>query len=158
MKKICFIWLLTILSVTVFSCNRTNNNQSKKNNDKIVGTWNMDVTHIVKYVNGKKVKDKNETFDSGEYSKITFKSNQTYVATSFTNGHKVTENGTYSLKDGKLTTKPSSSIPKSGTFPSLPSMNYKIDGDKMVLSIKGDKTINGQQEKFNMNVELQKEG
>lgn len=56
MKKICFIWLLTILSVTVFSCNRTNNNQSKKNNDKIVGTWNMDVTHIVKYVNGKKSK------------------------------------------------------------------------------------------------------
>lgn len=128
------------------------------NNDKIVGTWNINDTHIIKYVNGKEVKDKNETFDSSKYSRITFKSNQTYVATSFTDGHKVTEKGTYSLKDGKLTTRPSSTVPKTGASPSLPPMNCKINGDKMVLSIKGSKTINGQQEKFNMNVELQKEG
>jgi len=162
MRHKCFIWLFIISSVAFFSCNSTNNsNQSKEDNEgKIVGTWNMDITHIIKYVNGKKVKDKNETFDSSEYSKITFNSNQTYIATSFTDGHKITETGTYSLKNGKLTTKPSSTIPKSKleTFPSLPPMDCIINGDNMVLSIKENKTVNGQQEKFNLNVKLQKKG
>lgn len=161
MEKKCFVWLFTILSVAVFSCNNTNNDSpSKRDNDKIVGTWSMDVTHIIKYVNGKKVKDKNETFGSNKYSKITFKANQTYVTTSVADGNKVTETGTYSLENGKLTTKPSSSVPrtKSGTFPSLPAMTCKIDGDNMVLSLNGSKTVDGQQEKFNMNVKLQKQG
>lgn len=158
MKKNFFILLFVLVSMALFSCSRTSNNtESKMNSEKIIGTWNMDFTHIIKYINGKRVKDKNETFETGEYSKITFKPNETYVATSFTDGHKVTEKGIYSLKNGKLTTKPSSVAPKSDASPSLPPMNCEINGNRMTLSIKGNSTVNGKQQKFNMKVRLQKE-
>ena len=157
MKTRNLFWLFTILSVAFFSCNNPNSSPSNNDHAEIIGTWNMQSTHIIKYADGKRVDDHNETFHPGEYSRITFKQNYTYLASSFTDGHKVTESGTYALENGELRTKPTPDVSKSSSLLSLPAMNCKIDGDKMLLSIKGNDGSNNKNRTFNLQVILLKE-
>jgi hypothetical protein len=161
MKNSAIVWAFMISPLILASCSggSGNNKTSGTSGKNIVGTWNMNATHLVQYVDGSKTRDTVVSFKAGEYSKITFNADQSYLATSLTDGHEVTEKGTYSFKDGKLATKPSSGVPKpSDAFSSLPVLNCEIQGNTMVLSVEQDTTLDGKQRKFDMTTSLEKEG
>lgn len=148
--------LFTLVSVAVFSCSKDNDNNPRSGSQAIVGTWSAQSLHTVIEQEGEKF-ELTQTYDDGDYSKVTFKSDGTYTAKSSADGHVETDSGTYSFENGKLNV---TSDNDGGPFEDLPSnvaLNCKVNGGKMTLSYNGKAGYNGQQVDLTLEVALRKE-
>ena len=158
MKLKTVLFLFAAISLTVFSCSKDDDNPGS-NSGNILGTWDIQTAHLAMSSDGETVNDTTYRFtEDGDYARVTFNADQTFLSETKTDGETETGTGTYVYKNGKLTLTPDDDEETDPTLPvDLNTINCKIAGKKMTLSASYSAPLNDQTVKMEVTIQAVKE-